>query len=242
MAFRRQYYGSGPSKTYAPRAPISTYTADQVWGAAIAAQRINGEYLKDQEQIASTGLNASGVEETTCTPGREANKHLMRALLSGNGHILPEDILDGQSCRAHYQGLLFKELSGKLTSGFLKAVFQLSNKEEFASNSFVELAQCAAAPSGWQRDQIRARVEEKAADGAHFGKPGDKVEGEVEITQCNFSQQYGIYFNSGFFNGNHIFFANKEGLTVGQVYKIKGTVKAHRDNNTTQLNRVKVKQ
>jgi hypothetical protein len=37
-----------------------------------------------------------------------------------------------------------------------------------------------------------------------------------------------------------VFFALRKDVPVGQVINIEGTVKVHRDRNTTQLNRAKV--
>lgn len=223
-------------------AMVETYTASQVWAAACAAQRINNGYLKDPD------MEYNDPQGNPIVPPilkRQANKHLMRDLLANQPvnaafSITAQDIADGEACRAHYQGLLFKKLAGELKSGFLEAVFENANTEEFKSNEYVPLAQIAAAPAGWKRDTLREVIKERAADGDYLGAVGEKVEGEVEITQSNYSANYGIYFNSGFINGNHVFFAHKTGLKIGDKVRVKGTIKALRDNNTTQLNRVKI--
>jgi hypothetical protein len=216
------------------RPPVVCYSAEQVWGAACAAQRINGEYLKDTEMIYCDAL---GVPLTTPITKRQANKHLMREMLAATAdpRLTAADIAEGVACRTHYQGLIFKELAGKLNSGFLKAVYALSDKDEFQSNAFIELAQIAASPQGWVRD---ANLE-KAALGKYVGNIGDKITGEVEITECNYSNNYGIFFAHGFIDGNAVFFAHKSKMEPGSKVLIKGTVKAQRDNFTTQLNRVK---
>ena len=219
------------------RPPVVEYPAEQVWAASAAANRINGAYLKDAEMQYE---DAAGNRIDPPIEVRKANKHLMRNLLSDNTAITQDDINEGIACRDHFRGLLFKELSGTLTNGFLKAIFQNANQETFQSNAFIELAQIAAAPSAWKREVKRDEIAAKAGEGQHIGKVGDKVAGEVEITQSNFSANYGIYFNHGFMGPNAVFFANKEGLEPGKKFNIKGTVKAHRDNKVTQLNRVKV--
>jgi hypothetical protein len=221
------------------RPPAVEYSAEQVWAAAVAATRINGGYLKDAEMQYQ---DSAGNPLATPIELKQSNKHLMRDILAYESKFStkPEDVVEGNACRAHFQGLLFKELAGHLTNGFLKAIFQNANRETFLSNQFIELAQIAAAPNGWKRDVKREEIIAKAGEGQHIGHLGDKVAGEVEITQSNFSQNYGIFFNHGFMGPNAVFFANKEGLEPGKKFNIKGTVKAHRDNNVTQLNRVKV--
>jgi hypothetical protein len=37
-----------------------------------------------------------------------------------------------------------------------------------------------------------------------------------------------------------VFFALRKDVPLGQVVNIEGTIKSHRDSNTTQLNRAKV--
>jgi len=221
------------------RPPVVEYSAEQVWAAAVAATRINGGYFKDAEMQYA---DAAGNPLAEPIELRKSNKHLMRGLLDSQLSlpVTAEDIADGNACRSYFQGLLFKELAGTLINGFLKAIFQNANKETFTSNSYIELSQIAAAPTGWKNDVRREENIAKAGEGNHIGTIGSKVTGEVEITQANFSANYGIFFNHGFIGPNAVFFANTQGLEPGKKYNIKGTVNAHRDNNVTQLNRVKV--
>lgn len=215
---------------------ITTYTADQVWGAACAANRINYGYHKD------------AVYETVDSNQppvlvKEANKHLMRHLLEADANgsaITEDDIKQGKACRAYYQTFMLKELAGTLNNGFLKAVYALSVKDEFRSNEYIELAQIAAAPQGWLRDVKRQADLERANEGTYIGSIGEKVNGTVEVSSCNYSANYGIYFVHGFVGNNAVFFSYKKSLNAGDKVQFKGTVKAHRDNNTTQLNRVKI--
>lgn len=215
---------------------IATYTADQVWGAAYAANRINHGYCKDA---------VYDITDNNQPPVlvKEANKHLMRNLLAADATgsaITKEDIEQGKACRAYYQTFMLKELAGTLTNGFLKTVYQLSIKDEFRSNEYIELAQIAAAPQGWQRDVARQANLERASEGNYVGNVGEKVSGIVEVSACNYSANHGIYFVHGFVDKNAIFFAYKKSLNIGDKAQFKGTVKAQRDNNTTQLNRVKI--
>lgn len=216
-------------------------TADQVWAAACAAQRINGEYLKNDEVTYPPGTTPYPLGAPAPIYGRKANKHLMRDILNDptGSQILQEDIDNGADCRKHYQGLMLKELAGTLTNGFLRAIYLLSAQDEFKSTDYIQLAQLSAAPQGWKRDVKQADNIEKAQAGTYVGNAGDKVTGELDVTGCNYSVTYGIYFVHGFLDGNAVFFAFKSKLDPGKI-RIKGSVKAQRNNKTTQLNRVKV--
>ena len=233
-------WASGKMARYT-RPPIVLYPAAKVWAAACAAQRINGHYLKDAVYEYN---DAAGNPLPAPLTKQQANKHLMREMLEteNDPRITAEDIKTGEDCRTHYQGLIFKELAGTLNSGFLKAVYLLSAKDEFQSNAFIELAQLAATPQGWCRDVKHESNIEKASQGKYLGNVGDHVVGNVDVGECNYSQNYGIFFVHGFMNGNAVFFAYKSKLEPGVKIPIKGTVKALRDNVTTQLNRVKVTQ
>jgi len=217
---------------YIKPAPV-LYSALRVWGAACAAQRINGSYVKDPQY-----KYEDGKEPELTVP---ANKHLMREILESENdpRLTQQDLDDGEACRTHYQGLIFKEIAGTLNSGFLKAVYALSAKEDFLSNAYIELAQLAAAPQGWRRDSVREANIEKASFGKYLGNVGDKITGDVVVTESNYSKNYGIFFVHGFVDSNAVFFAHKAGFTPGATVAIKGTVKSQRDNFTTQLNRVK---
>ena len=81
------------------------FTADQVWGAAVAADRINGGYIK--EPVYARNLDV--IE-------KEPNKVIVKRWLRENsfGAITEADLEQGRTIRHYFNGLLLKELSGKI--------------------------------------------------------------------------------------------------------------------------------
>jgi len=68
----------------------------------------------------------------------------------------------------------------------------------------------------------------------------DRVTANIEVLKCVFSQKWNVYFVTAITDKDQsIFFSYKQDVSPGTILSIKGNVK-RQDNNTTQLNRVKV--
>jgi hypothetical protein len=92
--------------------------------------------------------------------------------------------------------------------------------------------------TGIARDERERRV--KFASGGYLGSVGGKVDTTIEVTKSVYSQKWGVYFLTGITTGDQaVFFSYKQDVSPGTIMQIKGNVK-RQDNNTTQLNRVKV--
>ena len=79
------------------------------------------------------------------------------------------------------------------------------------------------------------------SDNGYVAKVGERITTRIEVIKCIFSQNYFKYFATGVTIGNQaVFFATDANLQVGSRINIKGTVKAHREESLTQLNRVKI--
>ena len=209
-----------------------TYPAELVFGAACAAQRINGEYVK--------GVQWPDVR----TPDmKTSNRQLMTQLLSPeHGPIDEADMEQGRQVRQYFQGLTFKILSGKVLSEFDSNALAISNRDELSTN--YELAVVCSFPSsylrGKERDSIENRI--KFATGGFIGQIGDKVKLTVEVLRSFYSQQWGVYYVTAITADDQaLFYSLKEKPQDNVTVYILGTVKAHRDNQT-QLNRVKITQ
>jgi hypothetical protein len=60
------------------------------------------------------------------------------------------------------------------------------------------------------------------------------------VVKSVYSQNYGVYFITGVTASRQaVFFSFRERLAKGHQCRIRGTVKAHRENST-QLNRVRM--
>lgn len=218
---------------YRSKSPaLKMYSADQVFGAAVAAQELNGEYLKYAQTDPETGAVK-----------RRPNKELMRQYLEAD--LTENQRAQAQAIRAHYQKLLFQQMTGELKD-FLASALRVSTRPEFANNDWLDLAIVAALPSCYQRDVAReaaeAQREEIAQNSVPVGQPGERITGEFTVVQSRWSQKWNMWTVNAQQNGNLFFFFLKQQVYPGDVIKISGTVKHHRDGNTTQLNRVRIKQ
>lgn len=206
--------------------PKPEYNADDVWAAACAAQRVNNKYIK--------------FVEPNAIESQKSNRDLLMDFISNPSTIHDEDREQGKLIRKYYQGLTFKVLQGKKLSAFDIDVMQLANRDVI--NSFYDVAVITSLPSCYERnikrDQDERRID--TARGGFVGVPGNKVELEIEVLRCVFSKNYFVYFVTGVTSEDQaVFFSYKNDLKSGDKVKIRGNVKAHRDNST-QLNRVKV--
>jgi hypothetical protein len=209
--------------------PVLNFNADDVWGAACAAQRINGAYVK-----------LSMLSESDKQLNKLSNRQLVESLLVDSFNITDEDREQGKKVRAFYQALTFKILQGKHLSEFDNNAMVLSNRDIITSN--YDLAVICSLPSCYERGVVRQSVDQRIsfARGGFIGKVGNKVSTSVEVLRSVYSQSYNVNFVTGINSDDQVvFFAYKKELDVGKMYDIYGNVKSHRDN-TTQLNRVKV--
>jgi hypothetical protein len=99
-------------------------------------------------------------------------------------------------------------------------------------------------PSCWQRDRVREAArdqrEQLAATSQLVGNVGDRISGEFQVIQCNWSQKWNSWSVTAQQDTNLFFFFLNQELKTGTTVRLTGTVKKHRDGNTTQLNRVRL--
>jgi hypothetical protein len=204
------------------------FTADQVWGAAVAADRINGGYLK--EPVYSRNLDV--VE-------KQPNKVIVKGWLRENsfGAITEADYAAGREIRHYFNGLLLKELSGKIND-FERQALKIAQKDEFTGRDMLDFAIISCLPAAMLRDQSRKELDSNIRSSTQLtAAVGDKVQGEVEVIKSFYSKDYNKFRITAKLGDSFVDFWFGKDLkgTVG----IKGKVKAQRGNNTTQLNFVK---
>jgi hypothetical protein len=226
-----------PRQRRAAPAPVSRkFSVSDVWAAACAAQRINGEYLKE-------GRNTYGDNGQVLSTKRR-NRDIMIEFLNNPGQLLVEDVEQGEQVRNFLQNdLTFRAIKGKLTE-FDSAVSKvLAVKEEFDTfKNKYELAVVAALPTSANRTQAHQNQIERVrfARGGFIGQAGDKITAQVEVLGAVFSKNYGVYWIKGITDKDQpVFFSSKNAYDSGTWLSVQGTVKAHRDD-VTQFTRVKV--
>ena len=198
--------------------------AEDAWGAACQAQRLNKGYIKVAEE----------------SPTGKTNRNLVLELLNDTTKITEQDREQGVLARKFYHGFTFKIIKGIKLSEFDNTAMLLANSETINTN--YEIAVLTSLPNGYERGMKRQSVDQRIAfaTGGLIGIEGEKVSPSIEVLKSVFSQKWNTHYITGITSDDQVlFFAYKQQLEVGKMYDLYGTVKAHRDN-VTQLNRVKV--
>jgi hypothetical protein len=229
-----------PRRTWQPKAKPAgmKHSVDNVWGAAVAAQRINGSYVKETVYKVDPEMSSNTVVE------KQRNRDIMLDILANPAVLTVEDIAQGQECRKFLQNdITFRALKNKLTEfdGSVSKVLAVEDEFDTVKHK-LELAVVACLPQSHARSLEREAVQERVrqTSGALIGTPGVKVQLAVEIVKSNYSQQWNTWYATAVTADNSaVFFAYRQELAKGAKYTIVGTVKAHRDGST-QLNRVSI--
>ena len=204
------------------------FTADQVWALAVIADRTNGGYIK--EPVYSRNLDV--VE-------KEPNKTLVKRWLREGSFamITDSDIEQGRVIRHYFNGLLLKELSGKIND-FERQALKIAQKDEFTGRDMLDFAVVSCLPAAMLRDQSRKELDSEIRSSTQLDAAvGDKVQGEVEVIKSFYSKDYNKYRITARLGDSYVDFWF--GKDLKGIVGIKGRVKAQRGNNTTQLNFVK---
>ena len=211
--------------------PVLNLVADNVWGAACQAQRINGSYVK-----------LSVLTEEDKTSNKLSNRQLIESFMVDSSLITEEDMEQGKKVRAFYQAFTFKILQGKQLNDFDNTAMLIANRDIITSN--YDVAVIASLPASYERGVKQQTVDQRInfARGGYIGSVGNKVSVDnVEVLKCVYSEKWGTHFATCLTSEDQVlFFAIKNKLEVGKTISIQGTVKSQRNPNTTQLNRVKV--
>jgi len=222
-------------KPRAPERPVA-WTADTVWAAAATAYRVNGgEYLKDHEYARDDqGL-------WTETVLRRRNRDVMKQALDDASMITEQDRDLGARARDWLgKKLLMSTLKGTPMSEFETACQRMVTLEDFDEwNTRYELALVPSQIKSYEEAvQLEAAME--GIRNEPVAPVGDKVDLEITVVKSVYSQNYGVYFITAVTPSKQaVFFSFRERLSNGHQCRIRGTVKAHRENST-QLNRVRV--
>jgi len=203
------------------------FTADHVWGLAVAADRMNGGYFKEPVYA-----------QTLDVIEKQANKAMVKEwLIKGLNPATAEDVARGQEIRHFFNGLLLKELSGKIND-FERQALKIAQMDEFTGRNMLEFAIISCLPAAMIREQQRKDLDHDIRNSTQLaGNPGDAVQGHVDIIKSNWSNTYGKYMVAGRLGESFVHFWSDKPYT-GTVH-IKAKIKKHRGDNTTQLNYVK---
>lgn len=199
-----------------------------VVAAACAAQRVNGTYIKVPLQLGDD-------------KPRQTNRELVYQYLEDESFITDADRLLAEDIKEYFKGYTFKLLSGAYLSEFDRNTMKIL-EEEFTPEGY-NVALLTSIPNNYLKAKKRDEADRRTrfAQGGYIGKIGERLNLQVEVIRCAFSQKWGIFYITAMTTSDQaVFFGYKQEVAEGTVLNIDGTVK-RQDNNQTQLNRVKVK-
>jgi len=206
------------------------FTADQVWGCAAAAQRINEGYFKeDQWDTAEAGVKI-----------KTANKALVKGWLRDEDYsqITAADIAAGQTARNHFKSYTFLAIAGRLNE-FQTTAMQLAAKEEFTGRDIYDFAVISCLPSVAVRDVANSELKREIYTSEQLqGAVGDSIVGDITVISARFNPDYNKHKITARMGESFVDFWFGKELT-GEL-RIKGKIKVQRGNKTTQLNYVKI--
>jgi hypothetical protein len=219
----------------APERPVA-WSAETVWAAAAHAHRVNsGEYLKDPEYA----RDDEGLWLDTIV--RPRNRDIMKRALDDDSVITDQDRDLGHRARDWLsKNMMVKALKGSALSEFEQGLQRAVGLTEFDEwGCRYELALVASQIRAYEQAvQLEAAMEGISAE--PIAAIGEKVDVEITVVKSVYSQNFGVFFITGITSDRRaVFFSYRDRLANGHQCRIRGTVKAHRENST-QLNRVRM--
>ena len=209
------------------------FTADQVWGCAAAAQRINEGYFKEP-------LWSQVADLTEPKLLKQTNKALVKGWLRDEDYsqITAADIAAGQTARNHFKSYTFLAIAGRLNE-FQTTAMQLAAKEEFTGRDIYDFAVISCLPSVAVRDVANSELKREIYTSEQLqGAVGDSIVGDITVLTARFNPDYNKHKITARMGESFVdFWFGKE---LEGTIRIKGKVKAQRGNKTTQLNYVKI--
>ena len=208
--------------------------ADVIWAAAAHAHRINqGEYHREPYQARDTEGQPIGALY-------RRNRDIMLDVIRDPAVITDADRELGCAAREyHSRAIMMKSLRGTM-SEFDHTVRQAVVLDDFdLGGDRVSIAVIASQIRAYEA----AQQLEIAMDGVSrepVADVGAKIERDVTVARAIYSQNYGVWFITAVTQDRRaVFFSYRERMNAGYQCRIRGTVKAYRENST-QLSRVKV--
>lgn len=209
------------------RTETKSYATSDVFAAACAAHRVNGEYVK----------NHIFDEEGKIV--KTANKYLIHNFIDGTFDITDADRELAESVIRYGKGLSFKILKGKILNDFEQSVVRVCETEVI--NKKYDISLISSIPMMYFRNLARQDVESRLYTTDRLtDNVGDKVNFTAEVVRCFYSHTWGIYFVTAITTDNkQIFFSQQGKIEINTIVKGRGKVKCHYDNST-QLNYVRL--
>ena len=208
------------------------FTADQVWGLAVAADRINEGYFKEPVW----GQSDSGESKVV----KDANKLMVKQWLRTNNFsaATAADLEKGREIRNYFNGYLLKQISGQIND-FEQTALRIAQMDEFTGKNLLEFAVISCLPSVMLREQDRKELKTAISSSTQLqGEEGDKIQAEIEVFKCDYQQMYDKFKVQARLGDSYVNFWF--GSRLEGAVTIRAKIKSQRGDNTTQLNFVKI--
>ena len=225
------------------KVPLKTVPTQEALAIAVAAQRINGSYIKDTRRF-------SCEENKT----QFSNKEIVKFAFHENPTYLPGDFERPIPTAEDYAEVaeIHKWMKRYVMLGlgdldsFKSEMIDSVSQDTVAINN---LGRVAFIPEFVKRDKhetgLTKEIRIEYRDSQYLGKEKDVVEGVVKILDKRYSQQWESFNYVAVIDGNLVSFMNKFEHAIGDMKRIKAKVKAQTKNkmfsaNETRLNYVKL--
>ena len=209
-----------------------TISLKDAMAAAVAAQRINGSYIKRYD-----------VKE-----GELSNGALMREFLNAemkNFNIFEADYAVASEILEYLDSKMIELIAGTLHD-YWKNLVLLTEQKTIKSDDFKTLALIASVPNSYKnaigRENAREEIRQIAENSHHIGKVGDNIATDVTIKSAVYSANYNKWYHTALTNDqNLVCFPLSEQLERGTVVSLTARVHKHDTNNQTRLHYVRMK-
>jgi len=224
---------------------LKTVPTQEALAMAVAAQRINGAYLKDTRRFS---------EEQNKT--QFSNKEIVKFAFYTDTNIdhLPKDYVRPTPTAQDYAEVaeIHKWIKRYVLLGLGELDEFKRDMIDSVSEDTVEynnLGRIAFIPEFVKRDKhetgLTKEIRIEYRDSQYLGKEKDVVEGVIKILDKRYSAQWESYNYTAVMDGNLVSFMNKFEHNIGDMKRVKAKVKAQTQNklfsaNETRLNYVKL--
>lgn len=243
-SYPRGFAGTNyPRKSWPKKRPAAAtfmFKSEDVWAAAAAAMRVNGEYLKEPQFKAV--LDSEGYQQMVQT--KEANKVMVRKMLGENQGWTDEDVSRGATAREYWQSQLLKIVGGT-ANDFEQTAISIANKEQIETSYDVAVVASLIASAERNKTKDAANDVKLQTNSKHVGTVGEKIElTNAEVLAVSGLTDFGKYRVDVKCEGNLYTWWSGKSYKSGDWVSVKGKVKGHvvdRGTNVavTQLNYVK---
>jgi len=228
---------------------MKEFPTQQVLELACAAQRVNGSYVKEGENVYA--------QDGVFMYSKKTNKMLMLCTLIPNSwttdpkdapmplKILPEDTAQAEEIKKHFRKFLFSAIEGE--NEFQTSINSILSGDLVKQNQF---GYVACLPSVYVRDVAQTKVKRavRQVEEGYLAEIGSTIKDlDAEILSSVKSKNFEGYNIDAIINNRMASWLSKVDLKIGPAVIVKAKVKDHtkhwkHQNDVTRLNFVKAAQ